>query len=140
MADKLDIIAFKKGLQVAKIGVLTNDIISLTGLKRDVGDILLWQDRFSYLEKHKEDFSTEEEFYYHIEQIPDIIENPNYVGLHPRDGSIQYIKQIDKIMLVGVRIRPVKSLSFRSAYPITKEYLKKYIACKTVWEIKGIDI
>jgi len=82
MADKLDIIAFKKGLQVAKIGVLTNDIISLTGLKRDVGDILLWQDRFSYLEKHKEDFSTEEEFYYHIEQIPDIIENPNYVGLH----------------------------------------------------------
>lgn len=92
------------------------------------------------LEKHKEDFSTEEEFYYHIEQIPDIIENPNYVGLHPRDGSIQYIKQIDKIMLVGVRIRPVKSLSFRSAYPITKEYLKKYIVCKTVWEIKGIDI
>lgn len=140
MTGKLDIVAFEKGLKVAKIGVLTCDIINLIGLNRNPGDILLWQDRFKYIEKHKNDFSSEEEYYYHIEKIPSIIEAPNYVGLHPKDGSIQYIKEINKIMLVGVRIRAAGNLNFRSAYPISKETLKNYISCKTVHEIRAIDI
>jgi hypothetical protein len=95
-------------------------------------NFILWEDRFKYIEKHKYDFKTEDEFYKHIALIPDIIENPDYVGKHPSKNSIEYIKRIDEIMIVAVRIKDTGNLAFRSAYPLTEKQLSDYISCKTV--------
>jgi len=51
------------------------------------------------------DFASEEVFCSHIKQIPNIFIAPDYIGLHPKDNCIQYIKLIDEIMLVGIRIK-----------------------------------
>ena len=121
------------------IGTLTLEIIEFLNLNREPGNIVLWEDRLKYIEKHKNDFDTDIEFLRHIEQIPNIIENPDYVGLHPSDNSIQYIKRINRLMLVGVRIRNTGDLNFRSCYPISEQTLQSYLKCNTVRRFYQID-
>lgn len=136
LAEKLNIKNFDNGIKCIEIGKLTDEIIKFLNLSRSPGNIVLWDDRFKYMEKHKNDFKSEEEYYRHIQELPNIIENPDYLGLHPKDNSIQFIKRIDKIMLVGVRIKNQGSLSIRSSYPISEEQLQTYIDSNTAWEFK----
>ncbi len=139
MTDILDLKCFSSGLKKVIIGTLTLEIIEFLNLNRETGNIILWEDRLKYIEKHKTDFATDIEYLRHIEQIPNIIENPDYVGLHPSDNSIQYIKRINRLMLVGVRIRNTGDLNFRSCYPISEQTLQNYLKSNTVREIFKID-
>jgi hypothetical protein len=140
MANKLDIDSLKKGFVTIKIGILTKEVIDLLGLNRNECSIILWEDRFHYIEKHKSDFKNEEDFYKHISQIPDIIENPDYVGKHPGKNSIEYIKKIDELMIVAVRIKETGNLAFRSAYPLTENQLSEYLNSGTVMKVeRNID-
>ena len=136
LANKLDINIFNNGIRCIEVGKLTNEIIQFLNLQRSPGSIVLWDDRLEYIEKHKADFKTEEDYYRHILEIPNIIEKPDYLGLHPKDNSIQFIKRIDEIMLVGVRIKNIGSLSIRSSYPISQDQLNHYIASNTAWKFK----
>jgi len=137
MANKLDLSMFEKGYKKVKIGFLTQEVINFLNLKLQPCDIVMWYDRVKYTEKHKKDFDNEEDYYRHIEQIPNIIEKPNYIGLHPRNNSIQYIKRLNKIMLVGIRIRTEGNLNYRSSYPISDQQLQTYIKSGTAWELKN---
>lgn len=42
----------------------------------------------------------------HIDDIPDIIEHPDYVGINPNENgdSIELIKVLDKNILVGIKL------------------------------------
>lgn len=135
MSVFLDYEAFNNGAKWIIIGNLTQDVIDLLKLKRGVGDIVLWHDRLKYIEKHKTDFKTEDDYHKHIIRIPQIIKSPDYIGLHPSNKGIEYIKQIDEIMLVGIRINSTGNLYFRSAYPIRNEKLKLYIKSGTVFRV-----
>lgn len=85
--------------------------------------------------------STEADYKKHVESMPDIINNPDYVGLHPKGNSIQYIKRIDELMLVAIRITLKGKLVVRSSYPITQNTLDSYLASGSVKEIpKNIDL
>lgn len=119
------------------IGRLTQSVINTLGLSLPETDIVVWGDRIQYIEKHKKDFKTEEEFKQHVEAMPEIINSPDYVGLHPKGDSIQYIKKIDEWMLVGVRIKVKGNLVVRSTYPITQDKLNDYIASGTVKRINS---
>lgn len=112
---------------VYKIGKLSMNVINLLELESDEREIIIWKDRFEYVEKHKDDFENEEQYKKHIEAIPSIIQNPDYVGIHPNGKSIEFIKKIDKHMLVAVRLSSKDRLSFRSSYPIKESKLKNYI-------------
>lgn len=109
------------------IGRLTNEVISLLNLNRSECDIILWEDRLKYIQKHIIDFESLEDYEKHVELIPEIILNPDYVGKHPNSRSIEYIKRIDRLMLVAVRLKVDGDLAFRSAYPIREEQLERYI-------------
>lgn len=132
---ELDIDTLKNGFTNIKIGQLSKETISILNLNRDVCDIILWEDRFKYIEKHKLNFSNEESFYKHIKQIPDIINNPDYIGKHPKDNSVQYIKLIDELMIVAIRIKDNGNLSFRTAYPLTYKQLDDYVKSGTAWQV-----
>ncbi|WP_059170220.1 PBECR2 nuclease fold domain-containing protein [Bacillus sp. FJAT-27445] len=114
------------------IGTLTNEIITLLNLSLSERHILIWKDRIKYIEKHKEDFSSDLEFKKHIEAIPSIVQNPDYVGLHPKGDSLQFIKKIDKTILVAVRVKNKGKLAVRSAYPIDELKLESYLKSGTV--------
>ena len=130
--NMLDLEFGKNGKTKIKIGELTQEVIDLLNIDRKPCNIVMWAERLKYTEKHKFNFNTEEEYKEAIRNIPNIIKNPDYVGLHPTDNSIQYIKEINKIMLVGIRIKPEGEISYRTAYPITESQLKDYIRKKRV--------
>lgn len=137
--DKLDLKFPEKGIKKAKIGELTEKTIKLLGIDRKPCDIVIWDDRLKYIEKHKKDFKDEETYYKCMEKIPLILKEPDYVGLHPNDGSIQYIKQIDELTLVGIRLKASGELCLRSSYKITEGQLKYYIESGRVkkYEVDG---
>ena len=110
-----------------KIGKVTNDVIKLLGLSIEERDIVIWGDRIPHIERHKKDFENECNYQTHIESIPDIIANPDFVSVHPNGQSIEYIKKIDEIVLVAVRIKIKGSLAIRTAYPIKQAKLDSYI-------------
>jgi len=120
-----------------KIGTLTKEVIELLDLSLQETDIIMWGDRIEHIEKHKEDFDDVEKYKSHMELIPQIISAPDYVSIHPKGNTIEYIKKIDDIMLVAIRIRTVGKLAFRTAYPIKQSKLDNYI--KNGRAVKMVD-
>lgn len=118
------------------VGRLSKTVIDEFGLPLAEKDILIWGDRIQYIEKHKNDFSSEEAYKKHIEAMPDIIDNPDYVGIHPNKKSLEYIKRLDELVLVAVRIKLKGNLVVRSAYPIKETKLDAYINSGRVKKIK----
>lgn len=140
MAEILDINHLNSGFTNVKIGRLTKEVISQLNINRSECDIILWNDRYEYIQKHIPNFKSKEDFDKHIALIPDIIENPDYIGKHPNDNSIQYIKRINELMIVAIRVKEKGHLALRSAYPLREKQLENYIESGTAWKYKkGID-
>lgn len=135
--DKLDInLLYNKKSQNIKIGELTNEVIQKLDLDLKPRNIYIWPSRiYDHCEKHKKDYSSISSFYKAIESIPTIIKNPDYVGFHS-NGNIQYIKKLDDISLVGIKIiKGDNSLLFRTIYPITQDKLNYYIKTKRIYKV-----
>lgn len=126
-SNVLNLNLLEKSGERIKIGELTNEVIDILGIERKPCNIVMWGDRLKYSEKHKKDFKNDDDYYEAMENIPNIIQYPDYVGLHPKDGSIQYIKKINELMLVGIRLKPYGELCYRTAYPIKEYQLNSYI-------------
>lgn len=99
-------------------------------------DILMWDDRIQHIEKHRMNFRNIYDFDYYVDMIPEIIENPDYIGVKEKSKSIQFIKQYDDNILIAVRLTTKGRLSFRTMYPITDGQLDDYIRKDTAWEYK----
>ena len=54
-------------------------------------DILFWKDRIKHTERHRKDFVSDEEYELCFEQIPDIIQNPEFISIHPNKDSISFM-------------------------------------------------
>jgi len=134
----LNINELNAGFSYVKIGILTNQVINSLNLSKDECNIVLWEDRFKYIQKHKSDFKSEESFYKCVAQIPEIIANPDYIGKHPTKNSIEYIKRIDELVIVAIRIKQGQ-LALRTVFPLTESQLQDYIQSKTVISLKTID-
>lgn len=63
-------------------------------------DILFWKDRIKHTERHKKDFASEEEYELCFEQIPDIIQHPDFISIHPNKDSISFICRFTDIYLL----------------------------------------
>ena len=148
MANKLNIENFSDEYRFQKVGKLTKEVIDFLKQNSDNDivnklhetDILLWDNRIEYTEKHKGNFKTSDDYYQYLEEIPNIIENPDYIGLPPHDDSIQYIKIYDNIVLVAVRVSNKGKMSYRTMYPILEGQLKDYLKKNRAWKYnKNID-
>mgnify|MGYP003309494844 CR=1 FL=1 len=119
-----------------KIGELSSDVINTLGLNLNPQNIYVWTPRIQeHCEKHKSEYSSPESYYSAIKSIPEIIKNPDYVGIHS-NGNIQYVKKIDDISLVGVKLVKQNGLLFRTIYPITDDKLNHYIRTNKIKPIK----
>jgi hypothetical protein len=62
--------------------------------------------------------------------IPDIIENPDFVGINPKDDSIEYVKIFDvdgKFVKVAVRVSQGGVCYARTIYARDLEKMTKFI-------------
>lgn len=133
----LDISKLESGFTSIIIGELSEKVINLLGLNRKPCDIIMWEDRFKYIHKHICDFKTPENFYNCISCIPEVIAKPDYIAKHPTKNSIEYIKRLDELFIVVVRIKPTGNLAFRSAYPLTENQLQNYLDSGTAIKVIG---
>ena len=114
-----------------KIGELSKEVISILDLNLKPQNINIWSTRIvDHCEKHKEDYSSPEAYYQAVKSIPLIIKEPDYIGLH-KNGNIQYIKKLDDISLVGIKI--CKNLLFRTIYPISETKLNNSLKSKKIF-------
>ena len=134
--EKLDIEKMKKQKQILKIGELTKYVIDILNLKEKPRNIKFAYDRILHCEKHKSDFKDIQSYKKSIEMIPLIIHNPDYVGYNKKNNSIEYIKRIDEMTLVAIRIKPKGDLFLRSIYPISEVKLNNKIISKEYIKVK----
>jgi hypothetical protein len=108
------------------VGVLTKEVITILNLSLEE-KIIIGQDKIRYVEKHKHKFPNYDEYKKHVESTPEVIASPDFVALHPNGKSIEFIKRINKIMLIAVRIKPQGFLWVKSIFSITEAKLKNYV-------------
>lgn len=99
-------------------------------------DIVMWDNRIEHIAKHRMNFRNIYDFDVYVEKIPEIVNDPDYIGIRDKDNSLQFIKKYDDNILVAVRINTNGKLSFRTLYPVTDSQINNYINKKTAWEFK----
>ena len=119
---------------MVEVGVISQRIIDLLKLDIVAGTpIYIGESNISHmLQSHPEDYQK------YREQIPSIIEQPDYVGLNPSDNSLEYVKLFiidNESVKVAVRVSHGGKLYARTIYArdlqkmerfVKKGYLLKY--------------
>ena len=124
--EQLDIKCTSVGeLDAQKVAFLEENFPDLSGKIKN-RTILLWKDRIEHIKKHSFDKSgiPADEM---CALIPEIINNPDYLGVRKKDLSIQFIKRYSDSILVAVRMDGKGRLLFRTMYTITESQLSDYL-------------
>ncbi len=125
--QELDLQKFNKSKNI-KIGELSKEVIEILRLDLKPQNINIWSNRIEeHCQKHKNEYSCAANYYQAIKSIPLILNSPDYVGIH-QNGNIQYIKRLNEISLVGIKIvKGNNGLLFRTIFPITEDKLEHNI-------------
>lgn len=121
-------------LPVNMIDFITQHRPQLKGILSPEKDILFWKDRIAHTERHRKDFFTDYEYEQCFESIPDIIQSPDYISVHPKDNSISFIKDFSAHVSVAVRISADGKMSYRTMYPLMDAQLTHYIDTGFAWK------
>ena len=98
-------------------------------------DILFWRDRIRHTERHRKDFMSEEEYELCFSRIPSIIQNPDYISVHPNKDSISFICKFTDNVSVAVRLSMDDRLAYRTMYPLRESQLENYITQGRAWRV-----
>lgn len=137
---KLNKSLFDSNTKFVSIGTLDEDKIAFisdidpdiaTHLRPD-SDILFWENRIKHTERHKDDFSSDALFDSCFEDIPSIIECPDYIGVHPNDNSLLFIKDYSQHISVAIRVSTDGKMGYRTMFPLMEAQLDSYIKKKRV--------
>ena len=137
---KLDKELFDSNTKFVSIGTLNEDKIAfISDIDSDIAkklrpssDILFWENRIKHTERHKDDFLSDTLFDTCFEDIPSIIESPDYIGVHPKDNSLLFIKDYSQHISVAVRVATDGKMGYRTMFPLMEAQLDNYIKKKRV--------
>lgn len=109
-----------------QVGILCQRVIELLGLSMTEGQsILLGESNVAHMvSRHPADFSLYGEY------IPLILAAPDYVALNAKDGSIEYVKevQVNSVFVkVAVRVSARGQLFARSVYRLNTNRVLNFI-------------
>ena len=136
--QELDITAVLKGTSnlPIKIGELSQDIIDLLALNQKPRDIIMSIERIYHCDMHKNDYESISSYDKSLKLIPEIIHSPDFINLNTKNNSINYIKKIDDLTLVAIKIVAKGSLQFRTMFPITPQKLEYNLKLGKYLEVK----
>lgn len=100
--DLLSTDLFSDEISYVSIGRIRKDIINsilgkypeFTDILSPDKEILFWRDRVKHTERHRKDFSSEEEYEFCFERIPWIIRHPDYISIHHKQRQYFIYLQI----------------------------------------------
>ncbi len=103
------------------VGELTKPIIDLLEEPYLPAKIMLGEKNLEHMQKeHPEDFLK------YGDQLEEILRSPDYVSLHPKDKSIQFIKELDDRVMVAVRLSKKGQLFARTLFVMSSEKWESY--------------
>ena len=105
-----------------QVGVLCQRVIDLLGLSMTEGQsILLGESNIAHMvSRHPADFALYGEY------IPLILAAPDYVALNAKDGSIEYVKEV-QVNSVYVKVAVRGQLFARSVYRLNTNRVLNFI-------------
>ena len=104
------------------VGKLKTEIIEMLDLPYENRDIFIGGTNKKHIrKKHRKEFDK------YFDKIPEIIERPTYVGVHPSRGGIEFIKKYDENILVAIQASNRDVLYVRSMYMITEDKINNYL-------------
>ena len=115
-----------------KVGYLKKEIIDLLKINLKPGEIKLLSGGIKHIRKRRTNC-----FNSYINKIPDIIKSPDYIGTNPKYlKSVEYIKKIDKNILVAVRLSTYGGLSVATMYEITESKILSMLSYDRIIKMK----
>ena len=138
---KLDASLFSDNIHCISLGKLTREVVDFVVEKHPdykeilstEQDVLFWEDRVAHTEKHRNDFLSDIQYLTCFEEIPQTLEKPDYISIHPKDNSISFIKDFRQHVAVAIRISVTGKLSYRTMYPLMDAQLENYIKKNRAW-------
>ena len=102
---------------IEKVGEFSPEVIKYLNLNINAGTAIYIGDtnREHMRTRHRHEYET------YFSRIPRIISSPDYVGINPADGSIEFIKVFGKYLKLAVRIANDGEYYARSLYSITSK-------------------
>ena len=87
--------------------------------------IVIYEDRYSHIEKHKFEFSSQSSYEYVINNVDVIVKNPDFIVIDEKKKGIEFIKTLDDNVLVVARITISTEMKIKSLYPINESKKQK---------------
>ena len=118
-----------------KVGFFSERVINLLSLNIKPGSpIYIGSQNIDHIKrKHGHDF------YYYGRYLGDIISNPDYVGIVPKDGSLEYIKEvsIEPNVKIKVAIRVSKNNMYfvRTFYNVNNHHIDAAVLRGTLFKV-----
>jgi hypothetical protein len=121
----------QKSIKPGKVGRITETIIKLLNLSVAADTpVYIGQSNITHMKTSHPDY-----FNKYGDLISEIINNPDYVGLNNKDGSIEYVKEItvdNEFVKVAVRVSTNDKYFARSIYALNKNRVNNFIAKGTL--------
>ena len=109
-----------------RVGTLTRHVIDLLGLHADEAPIYLGETNIEHMKRrHPADYAQYGEF------IPLILREPDFVGVNPKDDSIEYVREFcvgGVYVKVAVRVSAGGRYFVRSLYTVREARVMNFVA------------
>jgi len=114
-----------------KVGKISERVIKVLGLNMDAETpIYMGESNVNHMmQRHPSDYEK------YGDKIPEILNQPDYVGRNPSDGSIEYVKEFlieGEYVKVAVRISGTGKYYARSLYVLNANRVHNFIAKGTL--------
>lgn len=106
------------------VGKIDEKVINLLGLSvQPDTEIYLGDSNVSHMKQdHYDDFQK------YFGDLESILASPDYVALHPSNGSIEYIKVLADHVLVAIRVTSGGLWYARTLFAMSPEKVKRYMS------------
>lgn len=124
--------------EIQKVGYFSEGLAELLQISKPPGVILVGDDNLRHIERnHKDDFETVKSYEKCMKSIPSILKEPDYIGVDPnKRDTIQYIKEIEELVIVVIRVKKSDPYWMKTLYPITYDKLDRYLKRGRIIEIE----
>ncbi len=76
-------------------------------------------------ERHINEYPSEEDYYFVMASLEEIIKDPDYVFYDKSKQGLEYYKKIRKHILVAIRVNNGRELKVKSVYPVEPEKIEE---------------
>ncbi len=93
--------------------------------------IVIYHDRYTHIDKHRLEFSSINEYQNIVNNIGNIVSNPDFIVIDNTKKGINIIKKINDTVLIAIRISNSNELKIKTLYPINETKRNKLYKNKT---------